>query len=136
VAARGAGAAAGGADCRVRQQRVARCASGCFSPLAPVMTKTILAKTAGLSGFSCNQFCPSVNYFRMLQRTRTLSDNYFVATKRRGRPRQWAWEIQRRSKPLGVRLNGDGFKSEFAAKLAGEKALREFLDALAQEENV
>jgi hypothetical protein len=30
--------------------------------------------------------------------------------------------------------NGDGFKSEFAAKLAGEKALRELLDGLAQED--
>ena len=43
------------------------------------------------------------------------------------------WEIQRRSTPIGVRLNGEGFKSEIAAKLAGEKALRELLDGLAQE---
>ena len=40
------------------------------------------------------------------------------------------------SKPLGVRLNGDGFKSESAAKLAGEKALRQLLDGLAQEKNL
>jgi hypothetical protein len=78
----------------------------------------------------------SLYFCTMLQHTRIPSDDYFVATKRRGRPRQWAWEIQRWSKPLGVRLNGDGFKSEFAAKLAGEKALRELLDGLAQEENV
>ena len=58
----------------------------------------------------------------MLQRTRIFSDDYFVVTKRRRRLREWSWEIQRRSKPLGIRLNGDGFKSEFAAKLAGEKA--------------
>jgi hypothetical protein len=45
------------------------------------------------------------------------------------------WEIQRRSPPLGVRLYGDGFKSESAAKLAGEKALREFLDGLAQQQS-
>jgi len=37
---------------------------------------------------------------------------------------------------LGVKLNGDGFKSEFAAKLAGENALRELLDGLAQEDKV
>jgi hypothetical protein len=30
---------------------------------------------------------------------------------------------------MGVRLNGEGFRSEFAAKLTGEKALRELLDA-------
>ena len=31
----------------------------------------------------------------------------------------------------GVRVYGDGFPKEFAAKLAGEKALRELLDNLA-----
>jgi hypothetical protein len=72
----------------------------------------------------------------MLRRTGILSEDFFVAVKRRRRLREWSWEIQRRSKPLGVRLDGDGFKSEFAAKLAGEKALRDFLDGLAQEENL
>jgi hypothetical protein len=72
----------------------------------------------------------------MLRRTGVLSEDFFVAVKRRRRLREWSWEIQRRSKPLGVRLDGDGFKSEFAAKLAGEKALRDFLDGLAQEENL
>ena len=63
----------------------------------------------------------------------SFSDDYFVVTKRGGRPGAWAWEIQRRSKPIEVRLNGDGSNSEFAANLAGEKALRELLDGLAQE---
>jgi hypothetical protein len=63
----------------------------------------------------------------------SFSDDYLVVTKRQGRSEAWAWEIQRRSTPIGVRLNGEGFKSEFAAKLAGEKALRELLDGLAQE---
>ena len=45
----------------------------------------------------------------------------------------WTWEIQRRPKPLGVRLYEDGFKSPFAAKLAGEKALRQFLEQPAKE---
>jgi hypothetical protein len=72
----------------------------------------------------------------MLGHTGILSEDFFVAVKRRRRLREWSWEIQRRSKPLGVRLNGDGFKSELAAKLAGEKALRDLLDGLAQEENL
>ena len=72
----------------------------------------------------------------MLQPTGILSEDFFVAVKRRRRLREWSWEIQRRPRPLGVRLNGDGFKSEFAAKLAGEKALRDLLDGLAQEENL
>ena len=63
----------------------------------------------------------------------SFSDDYFVVTERQRRSEAWAWEIQRRSTPIGVRLNGEGFKSEFAAKLAGEKALRELLDGLAQE---
>ena len=34
---------------------------------------------------------------------------------------------------MGVRLYGDGSSNEFAAELAGEKALRELLDNLANE---
>ena len=49
-------------------------------------------------------------------------------------PPIWTWEIQRRTKPLGVKLSGVDFKTESAAKLAGEKALMEFLDRLADEE--
>ena len=64
---------------------------------------------------------------------KSFSDDYFVVTKRRRRSEEWAWEIQRRSTPMGVSVNGEGFKSEFAPKLAGEKALRELLDSLAQE---
>jgi hypothetical protein len=51
--------------------------------------------------------------------------DYYVSVRSQGRPPKWRWEIQRRSKPLGVVICGDGFSSEFAAKLAGEKALRE-----------
>jgi hypothetical protein len=72
----------------------------------------------------------------MLQLTRILSEDFFVVVRRRRRLREWSWEIQRRSKPLGVRLNGDGFKSESVAKLAGEKALRQLLDGLAEEKNL
>jgi hypothetical protein len=72
-----------------------------------------------------------------------MSGDFSLTTKRYKRPRTlyrrakllWAWEILRRSKPLGVRLYGDGFKSEQAAKLAGEKALRELLERLGLEEN-
>ena len=70
----------------------------------------------------------------MLERTLNFPDDYFVTTKRRRRLREWSWEIHRRSKPLGVKLYGDGFKSEPAAKLPGEKALRRLLDDLAQEQ--
>ena len=72
-----------------------------------------------------------------------MSGDYSLTIKRYKRPRTlyrrakllWAWEILRRSKPIGVRLYGDGFTSEQAAKLAGEKTLVELLERLRQEEN-
>ena len=60
-----------------------------------------------------------------------LPDYFVVVTTER---RVWRWEIQRQPIPLGVRLYEDGFKTEFAARLAGEKALREFLAAIAKEQ--
>ena len=72
-----------------------------------------------------------------------MSGDYSLTIKCYKRPRTlyrrakllWAWEILRRSKPLGARLCGDGLQSEQAAKLAGEKALRELLERLRREEN-
>jgi hypothetical protein len=49
--------------------------------------------------------------------------NYFVIVTRKGRRRVWQWQIQRRP-PSGIRLYGTGFKTEFDARLAGEKALQ------------
>jgi len=40
-----------------------------------------------------------------------------------------------RPKPLGIKLYANGFRSEKAAKLAGEKALRELLDTIAREQS-
>jgi hypothetical protein len=63
-----------------------------------------------------------------------LSNDYFVIAKLCGRPKNlWTWEIQRRSKPLGVKYCGDEFKEAQFAKLAREKALKEFLNGLCQE---
>jgi len=53
---------------------------------------------------------------------------------RGGKPPQWQWEISRRPKALGVRFYAKGFRSEKAAKLAGEKALRKLLDGIAREQ--
>jgi hypothetical protein len=57
------------------------------------------------------------------------ANDYLVRSERL--PRSWTWEIVRRSRPLGVRRRGENFSSEAAAKLAGEKVLRELLDNLA-----
>jgi len=46
----------------------------------------------------------------------------------------WRWEFQRRPKELGTKVYGTNFKTESAAKLAGERALVALLDGLAKEE--
>jgi hypothetical protein len=63
------------------------------------------------------------------------SNDYYVVTFRRSeRPERWSWEIQRKSKPLGIKMTGDGFQSDMAAHFAGRQALANFLLDLAKEE--
>jgi hypothetical protein len=63
------------------------------------------------------------------------NNDYYLFTSRRGEhPERWSWEIRRRSKPMGVRMTADGFKSDYAAQTAGKRALAEFLSDLAKEE--
>jgi hypothetical protein len=62
-------------------------------------------------------------------------NDYYLFTSRRGEhPERWSWEMRRKSKPLGIKMSGEGFQSESAAKFAGQRALDEFLSALAKEE--
>jgi hypothetical protein len=65
----------------------------------------------------------------------THPNDYYVITSRRGgHPAHWTWEIRRKSKPLGVKMTGDGYQSETAAQFAGKQALAVFLTDLANEE--
>jgi hypothetical protein len=48
-------------------------------------------------------------------------------------PPSWRWRIVRRGKPMGVRIEGGGFTTYEAARLAGSRALEEFLDQLERE---
>jgi hypothetical protein len=62
-------------------------------------------------------------------------NDYYVITSQRGEhPDRWNWEIRRKSKPLGIKMRGDGYQSDQAARFAGKRALAEFLLDLAQEE--
>jgi len=62
-------------------------------------------------------------------------DDYYVVTSRRGQqPERWSWEILRKSRPLGIKMTGDGYQSEVAAQFAGKQALAEFLADLLKEE--
>jgi len=65
----------------------------------------------------------------------THPNDYYVITSRRGgHPDRWSWEIRRKSKPLGVKMTGDGYQSDTAAQFAGKQALTVFLADLAKEE--
>ena len=63
----------------------------------------------------------------------TNTDYYLVTSRRGEHPERWSWEIRRTSKPLGIKLSGDGFQSESAAKFAGKRALDDFLSEIAKE---
>ena len=81
---------------------------------------------------------PGLSYLGLLapmgEKVTNPSRDYYVITKSHGDPLTWMWEIQRHSRPLGVKIYGDGFGSEAVAKVLGEKALRQFLERLAQED--
>jgi uncharacterized protein DUF3622 len=62
------------------------------------------------------------------------NDYYVVTSRREEHPGRWSWEIRRKSKPLGVKLMAHGFQSDYAAQVAGKRALDEFLSALSKEE--
>jgi hypothetical protein len=62
-------------------------------------------------------------------------NDYYVITSRRGEhPDRWSWEIRRKSKPLGIKMTGDGYQSDTAAQFAGHQALADFLSELSKEE--
>ena len=67
---------------------------------------------------------------------RRSTDTYHVAVTQSGHaPARWQWEIFRNGLPLPIRLRGEPFHSEHTARAAGNVALREFLEALANEQN-
>jgi hypothetical protein len=62
-------------------------------------------------------------------------NDYYVATSRqREDADRWSWEIRRKSKPLGIKMTGDGYQSDQAAQFAGKRALSDFLLDLLKEE--
>src|SRR5260370_11697117 len=62
-------------------------------------------------------------------------NDYYVVTSRRGeRTDRWSWEILRKSTPLGIKMTGDGYQSDTAARFAGTQALADFLSDLLQAE--
>jgi hypothetical protein len=68
-----------------------------------------------------------------INRSNLIRDYYLEVAAPKDSNNNWAWEIRRKSKPLGVRIYGDSFMSENAAKLAGEKALHDLLNRIFHE---
>jgi hypothetical protein len=66
--------------------------------------------------------------------THPINDYYVVAYQQRERPDRWGWEIRRKSTPLGIKMIGDGYQSDTAARIAGRQALADFLIELLKEE--
>ena len=61
--------------------------------------------------------------------------DYFVVVSRQKGSSRWLWEIQRRSRPLGVKIYEEGFDTEEAARRAGQNALGDFMRRLGQHLN-
>jgi len=50
-------------------------------------------------------------------------------------PAAFRWQIMRRGEPMGVQIGDDGFPSYLAARLAGGRALADFLEQLELEKS-
>ena len=66
--------------------------------------------------------------------THPTNDYYVLSSRPGGYLDRWSWAILRKSKPLGIKMIGDGFQSEMAAQFAGKRALADFLSDLMKEE--
>jgi hypothetical protein len=66
--------------------------------------------------------------------THPINDYYVITSRFSTHPERWGWEIRRKSKPLGIKMTGDGFQSDTAARFAGKRALDDFLSDLLKEE--
>jgi hypothetical protein len=59
---------------------------------------------------------------------------FSLVVKPQGDGPKWMWEIVRAPVPLGVRLYGEDFPSEYAARFAGESAMRGLLQGIDKEQ--
>ena len=91
-----------------------------------VCTDLVLLKLQSAAGSMSGLVCGMADH--------PINDYYLVTSRRGEHPDRWSWEIRRKSKPLGIKMTGDGFQSETAAQFAGKNALVEFLADLTKEE--
>jgi hypothetical protein len=55
---------------------------------------------------------------------------YVVAARETAFPPSWRWRIVRRGKAMGTQIESGGFATYDAARLAGRRALADFLEQL------
>ena len=92
----------------------------CFDPQWPALLK-LQSAAVQQSGLVCGMAIDP--------------NDYYVITSRRGEhPDRWSWEIRRKSKPLGIKMTGDGYQSDMAAQFAGNQALADFPSDLSKED--
>jgi hypothetical protein len=60
---------------------------------------------------------------------------YIMATRETAYPPSWRWRIVRRGKPMGVQIEGGGFATYEAARLAGKLALEDFRERFVREKS-
>ena len=65
----------------------------------------------------------------------TYQDYSVVITRDAGSTR-FGWQIKRKSKPMGVKLEDHNLASHHAAKAAGKQALEELLDGISTEKSL
>jgi hypothetical protein len=59
--------------------------------------------------------------------------DYYVVVTRDARSIRFSWQIKRKLKPMGVKLEDYNLASRHAAKAAGKRALEELLDGISTE---
>jgi hypothetical protein len=102
------------------------------APLLP-RSRLELGPPSKMAAYFCSLRSPAVVHIRDAMAI-DPSNDYFVILKRqlRGGITLWSYEINRRSKPLGVKIQEGEFSTPQAAKQAGDAALRELLRELTQ----
>lgn len=64
----------------------------------------------------------------------TEPDYYIVTFETGDRPSPWRWTIERRSKPMGLKLGAGGYPTQIAAEQAGKQVLAQLLQDMTREE--
>jgi hypothetical protein len=71
----------------------------------------------------------------MIQKSNHQGYFIMVARENHTYPPSFRWQIMRRGEPMGVRIEGGGFTTYVAARLAGGRALVDFLEQLELEQS-